>query len=633
MEDLAGYYFHQGTNFRAYEYLGCHMTRQSDAFLYVFRVWAPNAKSVSVVGDFCSWNHPLAMKPLTNNGVYELSFLSSYSLENQNYKYLIVGKDGKSHYKGDPYAAMSRGLSDGASVIFCESDYAWNDTAWLKARKKKISFDGHGFISAPLNIYEVHFSSFIRGENDRILSYREMAEILVPYVKTMGYTHVEFLPLTEYPFDGSWGYQVGAFFAPSSRFGNPDDFRYLIDYCHKNGVGVILDWVPAHFPKDEWGLFEFDGQPLYEYQGKDRQESSSWGTRFFDLGREEVQSFLISNALYYLREFHIDGLRVDAVASMLYLDYDRKPGEWLPNVYGGRENLEAVSFIKKLNGAVLGELSDVLMIAEESTAFPGVTHPISQGGLGFSLKWNMGFANDFFKYLSMDPVYREYHHNALTFPLMYAFSENYVLPISHDEVVHGKHSFIDKMNGDYETKFKQARTALLLLMTYPGKKMLFMGTEFAQFREWDYQNSLEWFMLDYDKHREFRDFVMALNHFYLSHSELWDDDFSPYGFSWILPDENKKNAVAYKRRNRDGEELTVLLSFSGASESMRIPMSKGSYYRSLFSSHDTVQIQTKCLTGKGKTKEYADILLPPFSGVILREIKKKQTYKIPTSEI
>ncbi len=632
MEDLAGYYFHQGTNFRAYEYLGCHLLSDDDGFRYVFRVWAPNAVSVSLVGDFCSWDTPVPMRKVTSNGVYEVEITSDVSLERQNYKYSIEGRDGVFRYKGDPYAAMSRGKADGASVIFTGSRHVWHDDAYLRSRRKKIAFDGTGFVSVPIHVYEVHFSSFIRVD-DKIPSYREMADILIPYVKVMGFTHVEFLPLTEYPYDGSWGYQVGAFFAPTSRFGDPDDFRYLIDAFHKNGIGVILDWVPAHFPKDEWGLYEFDGQPLYEYQGKDRQESSSWGTRFFDLGREEVQSFLISNALYYLREFHVDGLRVDAVASMLYLDYDRKPGEWCPNIYGGRENLEAVSFLKKLNSAVLGEIPDVLMIAEESTAFPGVTHPVSEGGLGFSLKWNMGFANDYFDYLTMDPVYRKYHHDALTFPLMYAYSENYVLPISHDEVVHGKLSFINKMNGDYENKFLQARTALMLLMTYPGKKMMFMGTEFAQFREWDYENPLEWFMLDYDNHREFRDYVMALNHFYLSRSELWQDDFSPSGFSWILPDENAKNAVAFKRRNRKGEELIVLLSFSGAEQTLRIPLSAGSYLRLMFASHDSVRPALDRMKKESKTKEYGDITLPPFCGVILKEIKRKTFYRIPDNEI
>ena len=393
----------------------------------------------------------------------------------------------------------------------------------------------------------------------------------------------------------------------------------MIDAFHRAGVGVLLDWVPAHFPKDEWGLYEFDGAPLYEYQGRDRMESRSWGTRFFDLGREEVQCFLVSNARYFLKEFHIDGLRVDAVASMLYLDYDRLPGEWLPNAKGGRENLEAIAFLQKLNAAVLGEFPDALMIAEESTAFPGVTHPVATGGLGFSLKWNMGFANDFYAYLSRDPVYRKYHHSALNFPLMYAFSENYILPVSHDEVVHGKRSFVDKMYGSYEDKFREARAALLLMMTYPGKKMLFMGTEFAQFREWDFASSLEWFMLDYPKHRSFREYTAALNRFYLSRPELYERDFSPEGFEWVLADESEKNLVAYRRFDRRGNSLICIVSFSGARETVTLPIRAPYIPECLFHTDADPDFAKKISVARGKDGCFATVTLSAFSGVILKE--------------
>ena len=391
---------------------------------------------------------------------------------------------------------------------------------------------------------------------------------------------------------------------------------------HRAGIGVILDWVPAHFPKDEWGLFEFDGHPLYEYQGKDRMESRSWGTRFFDLGREEVQSFLISNALYWFREFHIDGLRVDAVASMLYLDYDRLPGEWIPNPDGGNRNLEAVAFLRKLNAVIFGEFPDVLMIAEESTSFAAVTHPVSEGGLGFNLKWNMGWANDFYDYLSTDPVFRKYHHDALNFPLMYAFGENYVLPITHDEVVHGKKSLIGKISGNYEDKFRQFRCALLLQMTYPGKKLLFMGCEYAQFSEWDYKRGLEWFMLDYPIHRETREYVASLNRFYLSRPELWEIDFDGAGFSWIDADDAAGNLVSFVRRDASGGEITVVISFSGSENRVLLPAKRGDAYEILFEACGTGESRPPLKSKKSGARYAVALTLPPFSGFVLKKAEK-----------
>ncbi len=626
--DLGSYYFHQGTNFRAYEYLGCSLNIVDGKYEYTFRTWAPGARSVGLVSDFSGWNRSIHFTRITDNGVWELKYVSDHSLELQPYKFRIRSKSG-THDKGDPYARFSRGGADGASLIFTNKDFKWEDKRWLEHRKKTISSDGKYYISSPLNIYEMHMGSFMRHEEDnRYYSYRELADILPSYLKKLGYTHVEFLPLQEHPFDGSWGYQVCAFYAPTSRFGTPDDLRHLINSLHKAGIGVIMDWVPAHFPKDEWGLYEFDGSPLYEYQGKDRMESRSWGTRFFDLGREEIQSFLISNALYFFREFHIDGLRVDAVASMIYLDYDREPGEWHPNYLGTNENLEATAFLRKLNIAIYGEFPDALMIAEESTSFGGITHPVSMGGLGFNMKWNMGWANDFYAYVKTDPIYRKYHHKALNFPIMYAFSEKYCMPISHDEVVHGKGSFVNKMFGSVEDKFAQARTSLMLMMTYPGKKMLFMGTEFAQFREWDFDNSLEWFMLEYPNHKAFREYVASLNSFYLKHSELWDIDFDEDGFRWLLADEADKNLVAYRRLNRKGEYLIVVLNFSGSEQHITIPTERGARLEVQFDTGRVGEAEKSLPIIKSGDSYHADIKIPGFSGAIYKLYKSKKKIKI-----
>ena len=624
---LDSYYFHQGTNYQAYKFLGCNLEHTDGKFRYCFRTWAPNALSVGLISDFTGWDNELPFKKVTENGIWELVYDSDFSLEKEAYKFRITSQSGVVD-KGDPYARFSRGKDDGASLVFTSSDFAWTDSAWMRKRNQTITTKKGSYIPTPINIYELHLGSFMRhSEDNRYLSYREIADVLVGYVKSMGFTHIELLPVTEFPFDGSWGYQVGAFYAPTSRFGDPDDFRYLINTMHSNGIGVIMDWVPAHFPKDEWGLYEFDGGPLYEYQGRDRQESRSWGTRFFDLGREEIQSFLVSNALYFFREFHIDGLRVDAVASMLYLDYDRDPGEWIPNKDGTNLNLEALAFFKKLNTAIFSEFSDVLMIAEESTSYGLITHPVSNGGLGFNMKWNMGWANDFYEYVSTDPLYRKYNHKALNFPIMYAFTENYCLPISHDEVVHGKKSFIDKMFGEYEDKFLQARASLMLMMTYPGKKLMFMGTEYGQFREWDFANSLEWFMLDYPKHKQYADYVRALNSFYLSHSELWEIDFNERGFMWLLADEADKNCVAYRRIDSEGRSIIVLINFSGTEQTLTIPVGNTRRLDVLFESTAGAVINEPGII-KHDNGVHGVVTLSKFSGVILREANRKYKIKI-----
>lgn len=632
--DGAIFLFHQGTNFRAYEYMGCHPLGKDRI---VFRTWAPKADSIDLVSDFTGWDEGIPFEKVSENGIWHAIVDIPYSeLVGKFYKFRVTG-GGVTRYKSDPYAFESQTLEKTASIVAKPSDFAWNDSNWLKHRKS-IFAGGRHFYSAPMNIYEMHLGSWRtrdgadNSDGKHYLNYREIADLLVPYVKHLGYTHIELMPIAEYPFDGSWGYQVCGYYAPTSRFGTPDDFRYFVNTLHAAGVGVILDWVPAHFPKDEHGLFEFDGHPLYEYTGKDRMEHKGWGTRCFDVGRPEVQSFLISNALYWLREFHLDGLRIDAVASMLYLDYDRKPGEWIPNTYGENKNLEAIAFFRKLNTAIFGEFGDVLMIAEESTAWPMVTGPVDKGGLGFNFKWNMGWSNDMFDYVSRDPLFRRYDHEKLTFPLMYAFSENYILPVSHDEVVHGKKSLLDKMFGEYEDKFACMRAFLVYMITLPGKKMTFMGTEFAPFREWDYQNQLEWFMLDYPMHAKMFEFTSALNNFYLQTPALWQIDDGWDGFEWIDADLRDMNTITYRRKSSDGASVSVIINFSPVThERFRLKVPENGTYRVAFSSDD------ECYSGKNSLEKrsfkarrdenggyYIDVDIPAYGGLIISDAKKKQ---------
>ncbi len=632
--DGAIFLFHQGTNFRAYEYMGCHPLGKDRI---VFRTWAPKADSIDLVSDFTGWDEGIPFEKVSENGIWHAIVDIPYSeLVGKFYKFRVTG-GGVTRYKSDPYAFESQTLEKTASIVAKPSDFAWNDSNWLKHRKS-IFAGGRHFYSAPMNIYEMHLGSWRtrdgadNSDGKHYLNYREIADLLVPYVKHLGYTHIELMPIAEYPFDGSWGYQVCGYYAPTSRFGTPDDFRYFVNTLHAAGVGVILDWVPAHFPKDEHGLFEFDGHPLYEYTGKDRMEHKGWGTRCFDVGRPEVQSFLISNALYWLREFHLDGLRIDAVASMLYLDYDRKPGEWIPNTYGENKNLEAIAFFRKLNTAIFGEFGDVLMIAEESTAWPMVTGPVDKGGLGFNFKWNMGWSNDMFDYVSRDPLFRRYDHEKLTFPLMYAFSENYILPVSHDEVVHGKKSLLDKMFGEYEDKFACMRAFLVYMITLPGKKMTFMGTEFAPFREWDYQNQLEWFMLDYPMHAKMFEFTSALNNFYLQTPALWQIDDGWDGFEWIDADLRDMNTITYRRKSSDGASVSVIINFSPVThERFRLKVPENGTYRVAFSSDD------ECYGGKNSLEKrsfkarrdenggyYIDVYIPAYGGLIISDAKKKQ---------
>ena len=626
--ELAPYLFHQGTNYYSYRYLGVH---QADGG-YVFRVWAPHALAAFVVGDFNGWGEDTPMVRVTEGGVFEGFVAADRFGTGSLYKFKMRTPQGDV-YKADPYGTMAGQYPETASVYFNLDGYAWRDAAWLRYRKREAAKPVE---SRAMNIYEVHLGSWRKHADGSYLTYTELARELAPYVKAMGYTHVELLPLMEHPYDGSWGYQATGYFAPTSRYGNPHELMAFIDAMHEAGIGVILDWVPAHFPKDAQGLYEFDGEPLYEYQGKDRQEHRGWGTRCFDVGREEVQSFLISNATYWASCYHADGLRVDAVASMLYLDYDREPHEWVPNVYGDNKNLEAIAFFRKLNAHMRGAFPDVLMIAEESTAWGNLTS-LENGGLGFHLKWNMGWMNDTLAYAETDPIYRKYSHGKLTFSLTYAFGEKYLLPISHDEVVHGKKSFLDRNPGDYETKFAGARAHYAYMMTHPGKKLFFMGSELGQFREWDYKNELEWFLLDYPMHAAFQHYVATMNALYLATPALYEQDGGWEGFAWIDADNCDQSVISYRRIDKRGKEMVVIINFTPVlREDFRVGVPLHGVWEEVLSSDDAAFGGSGCrnegplvseripMHGFGQSVK---LILPPMGAVMLQCRRKYPTRK------
>ena len=568
--------FYGGTNSEAYRYLGAHRTRRSGKDGYVFRTWAPNATHVSVVGDFCGWNgyaHPMEKNA---DGFWEC-FVPSLK-RYDTYKFAVTAQSGETVLKADPYAFHAETRPGTASKLYDLGGYRWGDDEW-RASRAKAPLD-----RSPLNIYEVHLGSWRRHENGDFYDYRTLARELADHVLDLGYNCVELMPVTEYPLDDSWGYQCTGYFAATSRYGTPRDFMYFVDHLHQKGISVILDWVPSHFCKDAHGLIDFDGTPCYEYADPNKREHEGWGTRVFDYGRGEVKSFLLSSAAFWLREFHVDGLRVDAVASMLYLDYGRENGRWTPNINGGHENLEAIDFLRALNETAFSVDPNALMVAEESTAWPLVTRPAKDGGLGFNLKWNMGWMNDMCHYLKLDPWFRQFHHKDITFSLMYAFSENFVLPISHDEVVHMKGSLRGKMPGDDWQQLAGVRAFTAYLLAHPGKKLTFMGAELGQWHEWNFASQLDWYLLENKENQQTQRFFKDINRFYLSQSPLWDIDFSWEGFEWLVADDNHNNVVVFVRRDREGRALIAAVNFS--------PVGQGEYrfgvppkktYREVFS--------------------------------------------------
>ncbi|WP_127477696.1 1,4-alpha-glucan branching protein GlgB [Sulfurivermis fontis] len=619
--DFDLYLFGEGRHHHAYRFLGAHPRCIDGIDGVQFAVWAPNAERVSVVGDFNRWDgrcHP--MRTRGGGGVWELFIpgLQAGTL----YKFELRHRDsGAVMVKTDPYGRRFELRPATAAIVDAESRYPWQDGDWLRNRANR------DWLHTPMTIYEVHLGSWQKDDNYHFLSYRELAQRLVDYVKPMGFTHIELLPVTEHPLDGSWGYQSTGYYAATSRFGHPDDLRYLVDLCHQNGIGVILDWVPAHFPRDAFALARFDGSPLYEHEDPRRGEHRDWGTLIFNYGRNEVKNFLISSAVYWLQEFHIDALRVDAVASMLYLDYSRQPGDWLPNVYGGRENLEAIAFLQELNSVVHEQFPGALTMAEESTAWPMVSRPVSMGGLGFSMKWNMGWMNDTLNYMHKEPVHRAYHHDLLTFGLLYAFSENFILPFSHDEVVHGKRSMLDKMPGDDWQRFANLRLLYTYMYTMPGKKLLFMGNEFGQGREWDDDHALDWYLLERPQHQGVHRLVGDLNRLYREQRALHYYDFEGQGFEWIDCHDARASLLSYVRRA--GEELVVVaLNFTPVPHHhFRLGVPRPGSYEVVFNSDSGYYggsnigsagpLSSEAIPHMGRQWS-VQFPLPPLAGVVLR---------------
>ncbi|MFC5713719.1 1,4-alpha-glucan branching protein GlgB [Thalassorhabdus alkalitolerans] len=619
------YLFHQGTFFQSYETFGCHHLVLNGESGYRFVVWAPHAKQVSVVGEFNYWNgddYPLHR--INDQGVWAGFFTSIEA--GTSYKYKITTSYDETLLKADPYAFTSEVRPATASVAPAPSTYKWSDQEWISEREKQAPYD------SPLLVYEVHLGTWKRKDDGTLYSYRELAETLVPYVKDMGFTHIELLPLAEHPYDRSWGYQITGYFSVTSRFGSPDDFRYFVDTCHKHQIGVIMDWVPGHFCKDSHGLRLFDGGPVFEYEDSRKAEKLSWGTLTFDFGKPEIQSFLISNAVFWMKEFHIDGLRVDAVANMLYLNFDKHDGEEkIYNTYGGEENLEAIAFLRKLNETVFKYQPHALMMAEESTSWPLVSSPTHVGGLGFNFKWNMGWMNDMLEYMEMDPVHRKWNHSLITFSLMYAFSENYILPLSHDEVVHGKRSLLNKMPGDQWQQFAQLRLLYGYMMTHPGKKLLFMGGELGQYDEWKDLDDLDWNLLDYPLHNKVHRYVKELNHFYLEEKALFEKDHEGEGFFWINANDYEQSIISFVRKGFDPEdELLIVCNFTPVVRyDYRVGVPKPGTYKEIFNS------DSEAFGGSGQTSsaphftvpehwngqdQYISLKIPPLAITVYRRL-------------
>jgi 1,4-alpha-glucan branching enzyme len=614
----------EGTDLQLFDKLGAHLLELEGVRGVRFAVWAPNARRVSVVGAFNQWDgrrHPMRLHP--GSGIWEI-FIPELEA-GAYYKYEILPVEGGPFVKSDPVGFGTELRPGTASVVEDRRGFDWGDEEWMEDRA------GNDPFTAPLSIYELHLGSWMRDADGEMLDYRGLADRLADYVSGMGFTHVELLPVMEHPYDPSWGYQVTGYFAPTRRFGSPDDFRYLVDTLHRRGIGVILDWVPAHFPKDAAGLRRFDGTPLYEHADPRQGEHPDWGTMVFNFGRNEVRNFLISNALFWLQEYHLDGLRVDAVASMLYLDYSREEGEWVPNALGGRENLEAIHFLRQLNQAVRERVPGALMIAEESTAWPGVTRSVESGGLGFHFKWNMGWMNDFLRFIAEDPVHRKYHFNMITFSLMYAFSENFVLPISHDEVVHGKGALLNKMPGDAWQKHANLRLSLAYMWTHPGKKLLFMGSEIGQWQEWSEERSLDWHLLQHAPHTGLQRWVRDLNALYRAEPALWQRDHTAEGFEWLDFHDVQNSIISYVRRGESpADELVVVLNFTPVTrETYRVGMPGPGRWRELLNSDAEAYggsnagnlgaVESESVEAHGRVCSVC-LRLPPLGAVVLKRV-------------
>jgi 1,4-alpha-glucan branching enzyme len=636
LSDFDLHLFGEGKHWHAYHFLGAHLQTVDDISGVLFAVWAPNAERVSVVGEFNHWDGRChQMRGRGNSGVWEL-FIPGIG-PNTLYKFEIRNRDsGDIYLKSDPYGQGFELRPQTSTYVAAAQGHPWQDDEWLQKRTQ------HDWLKMPMSVYEVHLGSWMRDIDDNFLNYRQLAEKLVDYVVRLGFTHIELLPIAEHPLDASWGYQVIGFFAPTSRFGSQDDFRYFVDYCHQHNIGVLLDWVPGHFPKDAHGLAWFDGTALYEYADPRQGEHRDWGTLIFNYGRHEIKSFLISNAVYWLKEYHIDGLRVDAVASMLYLDYSRNEGEWVPNMYGGNENLDAIAFLRELNTVTLKEHPGTLMIAEESTSWPQVTRPTWLGGLGFSMKWNMGWMHDTLEYISKEPIHRFYHHQHLTFGMLYAFSENFILPFSHDEVVHGKHSLLDKMPGDNWQRFATLRLLYTYMWTYPGKKLLFMGDEFAHGREWNCAESLDWHLLNLDVHTGIQTLLKDLNQLYQQLPALHYYDFEARGFAWIDCHDAAQSIISYVRLS-DEEEVIIILNFTPVPRyDYRIGVTKSGLYQEIFNSDShyyggsdvgNVLVMSEKIEWMGQPYSL-NLTLPPLAGILLKlkEVTPPSTIEPPEAD-